>query len=119
MKGLVIAMIDEKNYEIFRTRLKQLRDGKGLNSQALADYTGMSPAAISRYINGSRIPDIGALITLADFFGVRVEWMLVIDTVDRYEDVADEDRKKIDLYKLASDEDKAIIDFILRKYDTE
>lgn len=104
------------DYDVFRERLRQLRDSKGLNSQALADYTGMSAAAISRYLNGSRIPDINAILTFADFFGVRAEWMFGIEPVERYEDVADEDRKRIDLFKLASENDKAVIDFILSKY---
>ena len=104
------------DYAVFRERLRQLRDSKGLNSQALADYTGMSAAAISRYLSGSRIPDINAILTFADFFGVRTEWMFGIETVDRYEDVSDEDRKRVDLYKLASDSDKAVIDLILSKY---
>ena len=104
------------DYDVFRERLRQLRDSKGLNSQALADYTGMSAAAISRYLNGSRIPDINAILTFADFFGVRAEWMFGIESVDRYEDVADEDRKRIDLFKLASENDKAVIDLILAKY---
>ena len=104
------------DYDVFRERLRQLRDSKGLNSQALADYTGMSAAAISRYLNGSRIPDINAILTFADFFGVRAEWMFGIESVDRYEDVSDEDRKRIDLFKLASKNDKAVIDLILSKY---
>ena len=104
------------DYDVFRERLRQLRDSKGLNSQALADYTGMSAAAISRYLNGSRIPDINAILTFADFFGVRAEWMFGIESVDRYEDVSDEDRKRIDLFKLASENDKAVIDLILAKY---
>jgi len=104
------------DYSIFRERLRQLRDSKGLNSQALADYTGMSPAAISRYLNGSRIPDVNAILTFAEFFGVRAEWMFGIDTVDRYEDVSDEDRNRVNLFKLASTSDKAVIDLILSKY---
>lgn len=104
------------DYDVFRERLRQLRDSKGLNSQALADYTGMSAAAISRYLSGSRLPDINAILTFADFFGVRAEWMFGIESVDRYEDVSDEDRKRIDLFKLASENDKAVIDLILSKY---
>lgn len=104
------------NYDIFRERLRNLRDGKGLNSQALADYTGLSAAAVSRYINGSRHPDLAALITLADFFDVRVEWLVGMDTKDRYDDEDPKLKDLTDLYSVASDDDKAIVDMILSKY---
>ena len=104
------------NYDIFRERLKQLRDSKGLNSQALADYTGLSAAAVSRYINGSRHPDLASIITLADFFGVRVEWLFGIDSGDRYDNTDPKAKELVDAYNLASADDKAIVDMILAKY---
>ena len=61
------------DYSAFSRKLMQIREDRGLTSQEIADATGMSAAAVCRYMNGSREPDIGAVFALADYFAVRPE----------------------------------------------
>ena len=57
---------DEEGWrEVFADRLAELIATKGLNQQALADYTGISKGAINNYINKKSTPSAYALSKLA------------------------------------------------------
>lgn len=57
-------------------RLKELRTAHNLSQKQLADVLGTTARAISFYENGLREPNIAALIALADYFGVSVDYLL-------------------------------------------
>lgn len=42
--------------ELFASRLSALLNQRGLSQKDLAELTGLTPAAISRYISGARTP---------------------------------------------------------------
>lgn len=61
--------------KIFAERLKDLRTEEGLSIEELAKKTGYSHAAISRWENDIRIPNIEALVTLAKYFKVSTDYL--------------------------------------------
>lgn len=62
--------------EHFSTRLRELREEKGLNQGQLADALEISRGSISFYENGERTPDIEVFDLICDFFNVSYDYML-------------------------------------------
>ena len=56
--------------------LKALRNKMGVSQQAVADTLGVSQQSINRYENHKVEPDITLLISMADFFGVTVDYLI-------------------------------------------
>lgn len=63
----------------FSVRLKQLRQEHKLSLEQLAKAIGVSTMAISRWENETRIPNIEALILLANYFCVSSDYILGIE----------------------------------------
>ncbi len=61
----------------FGERLKTLRIEKGLSQQQLAEELGnkISAAAIGHWELGKRIPNIDAVIMIAQYFGVSLDYI--------------------------------------------
>ena len=78
----------------------------------VAFETGVSKPTISRYLAGARLPDLRCITALCKFLGVSADWMLGLSD----ETPVGEDERISVLYRRASDDDKAIIDMILKKY---
>ncbi|KAB3539657.1 helix-turn-helix transcriptional regulator [Alkaliphilus pronyensis] len=61
----------------FSTRLKGLRERKGLRQEDLAIILNISRQAISNYEQGTRFPkDEQLLVSIADFFEVSTDYLL-------------------------------------------
>jgi len=60
----------------FHTRLTQLRKGKGLTQQALADAAGINVSQLKRYETGVSQPSLDALRKLAVALGVSSDLLL-------------------------------------------
>ena len=56
--------------------LKHLREERGISQQKLADAVGVSQPSIYKYENMNVEPDIGILISLADYFGTSVDYII-------------------------------------------
>ena len=65
-------MIENK----FASRLKTLREEKGLSQNKLAKETGISQVAISRWERGLQIPNIDTLIVFAKYFKVSCDYLV-------------------------------------------
>jgi len=52
--------------------LKELRKEKGLTQEQLAEDLNTSNRSVSRWETGSNMPDLGMLITLAEYYDVEV-----------------------------------------------
>ena len=52
--------------------LRELRKGKGLTQEQLAEQFNISRRSVSRWETGSNMPDVGVLIEIADFFDVDI-----------------------------------------------
>ena len=63
----------------FGERLKKLRRDKDITQNSLAEYLGISYQAVSKWENGTGLPDITLLPAIAGFFGVSADYLLGID----------------------------------------
>ena len=59
-----------------KTNLRTLRKERGLTQIGLQMKTGIEQALISKYETGERIPPTDALMILADFYGVSIDYIL-------------------------------------------
>lgn len=56
--------------------LKELLDLHGITQKQLAEALALSPSALGNYIQGTREPDYGTLIRIADYFCVTTDYLL-------------------------------------------
>ena len=84
--------------------LRELRKGKGLTQEQLAEQFNISRRSVSRWETGSNMPDVGLLIEIADFFDVDIRE--IIDGERKSENM---DKEKETLKKVAeyADAEKA------------
>lgn len=62
--------------KIFQERIKVARTRIGLKQEEVASETGIARTNISKYENGKQEPSIEQLGTLADFYGVSLDWLI-------------------------------------------
>ena len=60
----------------FSEKLIRLRRREGLSQEALAEALGVSRQAVSRWEQGTALPDGAKLLPCARYFGVSVDWLL-------------------------------------------
>ena len=68
----------------FGEKLTGLRKREGLSQEALAEQLGVSRQAVSRWEQGTALPDAAKLLPCARLFSVDVEWLL--DDAQDWED---------------------------------
>ena len=56
--------------------LKKLREEHGLSQQQLAEMLGVTNRSVSRWENGSNLPDLDILIEMADYYDVELRELL-------------------------------------------
>ena len=76
--------------------LRELRKGKGLTQEQLAEQFNISRRSVSRWETGSNMPDVGLLIEIADYFEVDIRE--IIDGERKSENM---DKEKETLKKVA------------------
>ena len=57
-------------------KIKELRKAKGISQEILANYLGVSFQAVSKWENGSTLPDVTMIPAIASFFGVTTDELL-------------------------------------------
>ena len=60
---------------IFSERLLQLRKSKGMSQTALAKEIGVSSRIYQEYEYGKSEPKMSNLVSIADFFGVSMDYL--------------------------------------------
>jgi transcriptional regulator with XRE-family HTH domain len=65
--------------------IKRLRTEKGITQDELAEYTGVSFQAVSKWETNTTMPDITLLPKLAVFFGVSIDDLFSVNTDDELE----------------------------------
>ena len=90
-------------------RIRDLRESKGLRQIDVANATGIDQKTLSNYETGKTNPDSYALMELADFFNVSIDYL-----VGRIDDIfSNKDRveiyKKIDVIKKELNEIKKFL----------
>ena len=61
---------------MFSTRLRKLRQEKGLSQQQLSGLIGISKSSINMYERGEREPGIDTLKSIASFFNINLDFLL-------------------------------------------
>lgn len=61
-------------------RIFNLMQERGVKASDVARQTGVKRAAISKWKTGRTSPGVNALILLADYFGVTVDYLVGHDT---------------------------------------
>ncbi len=85
-------------------RIRDLREDMDLRQSDLAERTGIDQRTISNYETGKTVPDAYALIRLADFFGVSIDYLLCrtkqdLFTKDRKERIIENIKAQLDELK--------------------
>lgn len=57
-------------------RIKSLREDRDMRQSDLAEATGIDQRTISNYETGKTLPDAYALVRLANFFDVSIDYLL-------------------------------------------
>lgn len=57
-------------------RLRECADAKNLNQAQVTRDLGFGSGTLSRYFSGASVPKSAELLTLAQYFGVSMEWLL-------------------------------------------
>lgn len=60
----------------FRKRLRMLRKKQGRGQVVVSELCGLHPCAVYRYETGRAKPDMDALIALADYFDVSIDYLV-------------------------------------------
>ena len=60
-----------------QNNLRKLRQERGLTQIALQMKTGIDQAQISKFETGERIPPTDALLILAEFYNVSIDYILM------------------------------------------
>ena len=63
-------------------KLYKLRKNSGLSQDQLAEQLNVSRQAISKWEQGTAVPESEKLITISNYFGVTVDYLLKEDTAD-------------------------------------
>lgn len=61
--------------EVFRERLKSLREKQGKSAKVVSELCGLSPNAVNRYERGEMCPNAIVLAKLADYFDVSMDYL--------------------------------------------
>lgn len=69
--------------EEFPTRLRRLRERRGLSRKIFGQLCGLSRNSIERYERGEREPTLTALLALADFLDISLDELSGRETVRR------------------------------------
>lgn len=108
------------------TRIKLLRQERGLSQRALAEQLGISQQAINKYENHNIEPDIATLRQIANVFGVSIDY-LVEQTDERQpvlllpEDgnpLSGSECRLVSEYRQLTPDERMSIDLVIRNYLT-
>ena len=103
------------SFDAFRNNLNALIDSKGLLGKDLAADVMMTPASISRYINGARDPELEYVYRLSLYFGTTIDYLLGVNDLSNTGMTAEE-IEIVSLYRKASRDDRNVIKTILARY---
>lgn len=62
--------------EVFKIRIKAIRDDLGLSQITVSKETGIHQSYLSKYENGTLEPSIEQLGILANYYQVSVDWLI-------------------------------------------
>lgn len=102
-------------YDDFRRNLRRLMDDKNMLGKDLAAAIDTTPTTISRYVRLEREPSIELVYRISRYFGCTIDYLLGISD-SRYDTLTPQSREIAELYTHATEEDRAVVDALLKKY---
>lgn len=106
------------DFTIFRDRLRQLVTGSGKTLQDLAADLNMSTPTLSRYLTGSRTPDLPYVVKISQHFNISIDWLLGLNG-EKFEIMPPEIQEVATLYSVATQDDRRVVQAVLKKYKEE
>lgn len=103
-------MEPSEDTDIFKERLKSVRELRGLSQNQLATNSGLPPSSVSHFEAGARKPSLDNLKRIAVALDVTTDYLL--GRSDTPEASATAAQLHRDLHKLTSDDLKLAEDFI-------
>lgn len=73
----------ERRKKVVIGKLYKLRKNSGLSQEQLAEQLNVSRQAISKWESGTAVPESEKLITISNYFGVSVDYLLKDDEEDK------------------------------------
>lgn len=70
---------------VYCKRMRLLLENLGMSQREFAEKTGITETAVCRYLQGSRIPNAGTLISIANATHVSVDWLIGFGDDDKME----------------------------------
>ena len=70
---------------VIQKRLQLMLSNLGMMQKELAERSGTTEAAISRYVNGTRLPSCMAIINISNATQVSPSWILGMGSDDEME----------------------------------
>ena len=67
-------------------KIRELRKEKNISQEVLAQYLGVSFQAVSKWENGTALPDITLVPQIANFFGVSADELLCMKETEETEE---------------------------------
>lgn len=96
--------------------IKHLRESRSLTQSELAEIVGVSNKAVSTWENDIKIPRMGAIQKMSDYFGVHKSRIIEDEHYPHYihyQDLSPFDRELFNKFHAANDETKRIVCKIL------
>lgn len=78
------CIMNEELKQLIGRNIKTARERKGKTQAELAEYLGMTGAAISAYEKGISVPSLPVIIQIASFLGVSIDWLCGIEKNNEY-----------------------------------
>ena len=102
-------------------RLKEIRKASGETQAAIAEVIGVTRAAYANIENGKREPDFKALLKLADYFDVTLDYLFgrsenSMQASSQSLDLSVAERALVIAYRAASQQDRDVIENIVGRY---
>ena len=105
--------------QTIQNNLTYLMNSKGWTNKDLSEETGIALSDLSKYRNISynTLPRVTELAKICEIFHVSFDYMIGLDPGGRYTDLTENQKHFLDLYNLASENDKLVIETLLSKYN--
>lgn len=106
------------------SRIKQLRQERGLSQRALAELLGLSQQSINKYENHNIEPDIAMLCQIATLFDVSIDYLvertdtrqLPIPFEASQQPLSCDELRLIRNYRQLSPDERLSIELVIRNY---
>jgi transcriptional regulator with XRE-family HTH domain len=101
-------------------RLKKILKIIGISQKKFAQDIGIHLNTISRYIRGLQVPDSHVLTKIVQVYKININWLLTGEGDMFIREVSlDEIKNIVNLYEIADERDRKIVNTVLEKYKKE